>query len=61
MQLKLLQNEKFKKQQKYGDLIGNKTADKFTKVSRTLTQNTSETVKSESKNKAFDRDISKER
>ena len=37
------------------DLIGNKIADKITKVSRSSPQSNSETVGSESKNTGFDR------
>ena len=40
MHLKLLQKEQFKT----GSLIGNKIADKITKVSRTTPKNSSETV-----------------
>ena len=44
-----------------GDLIGNKIADKITKVSRTAPQNGSETVGSETKNTGFDRELTEER
>ena len=44
-----------------GDLIGNKIADKIAKVSRTLPQNSSETVTNEGENIEHDRKISKER
>ena len=51
MELKLLQREKFKKQQKQlVILISKKIADKITKVSKTSPQNTLETVESEIKN-----------
>ena len=44
MHLKLLQKEQFKKQQKQlGDLIGNKTADRDSKVSKNSPHNSSET------------------
>ena len=44
MHLKLLQKERFKKQQKAtGDLIGNKTVNKISRVSKTLLKNNSET------------------
>ena len=43
------------------DLIGNKSADKFTKVSRSLLEKGSVTVKSETENIGFDREIPKER
>ena len=43
MHLKLLQNERFKPQQKKtGDLIGNKIADRMTKVSKISPKNNSE-------------------
>ena len=44
-----------------GDLIGNKTADKITKLSRGSPQNNSETVESETEKIALDREIPKER
>ena len=44
-----------------GDLIGNNIADKFTKVSRTLPQNSSDKVKSEAENIRLDTEIPKER
>ena len=42
-----------------GYLIGNKTAHKITKVSRTLPQNTSEAVEGEIENNGLDREIAK--
>ena len=42
-----------------GDLVGNKIADKITKVSRTLLQNNSETVESETENIGFDKEYKK--
>ena len=46
--LKLLQKGQFKKAaEATGDLIGNKIADKITKVLKTLQQNNSETVANE--------------
>ena len=48
MHLKLFQKEQFKKQQKQlGDLIGNKIADKITRVSRTFPKNNPETSEEE--------------
>ena len=44
-----------------GDLIGNKTADKITKVSRALPQNISEAVTNKAENIGLDREIPKER
>ena len=44
-----------------GDLIGNKIADKITKVSRVSPQKSSEIVKNEAGNIGFDREIPKER
>ena len=44
-----------------GDLIGNKIADKITKVLRTSSQNTSERVPSETEDIKFDAKIPKER
>ena len=44
-----------------GDLIGNKIADKITKLSRGSPQNNSETVESETEKIEFDREIPKER
>ena len=44
MHLKLLQNKQFKKTaEATGDLIGNKIADKITRVSKTSPKNNSET------------------
>ena len=43
-----------------GDLIGNKIADKRTKISRSSPQNSSETVESKTENIGFDREIPKE-
>ena len=44
MHLKLLQKEQFKKTaEATGDIIGNKNADRITKVSKTSPQNNSET------------------
>ena len=46
MYLKVLQKEQFKKTaEATGDLIGNKIADKITRVSKTLPQNNSGTNK----------------
>ena len=42
-------------------MIGNKIADKITKVSRTSPQNTPETVESETEKIGFDREIPKQR
>ena len=64
MHVKLLQKFQFKKQQQVvasGGLIGNKIANKITKISRSSPQNSIETVKSETKIIAFDREIPKER
>ena len=48
MHLKPLQNESFKKKAEVtGDLIGNKTADKMTRVSKASLKNNSETNKEE--------------
>ena len=57
MHIKLLQKEYFKKTaEATGDLIGNKIADKITKVSRNSQQNNSKTVTNEN-----DKEIHKER
>ena len=50
MHLKLLQKSNSETAEATGDLIGNKIADKITKVSRGSPQNTSETVESETEN-----------
>ena len=50
-----------KKEEATGDLIGNKIADKITKVSRTSPQYTPETVKSQTEKIGFDREIPKQR
>ena len=42
-------------------MIGNKTADKITKVSRSSPHNSLRTVKNKTKNIGFDREITKER
>ena len=42
-------------------MIGNKIANKITKVSRTSTQNSLDAVKSKAENIGFDREIPKER
>ena len=48
MQLKLLQNERFKKAaESTADLIGNKIADKITRISKTSPQNNLETNEEE--------------
>ena len=60
MHLKLLQKSNSKTAKATGDLIGNKIADKITKVSRGSPQNTSETVESEIENTWFSREIPKE-
>ena len=60
MHLKLLQKSNSKTAEATGDLIGNKIADKITKVSRGSPQNTSETVESETENTWFNREIPKE-
>ena len=61
IQLKLLQKEQFKNAaEARGDLIGNKIADKITKVSRRSPQNSSEKVESETVNIRFDKEIPKE-
>ena len=58
IQLKLLQKEQFKNAaEARGDLIGNKIADKITKVSRRSPQNSSEKVESETVNIRFDKEI----
>ena len=44
-----------------GDLIGNKVADKITKIAGSSTQNYLETVEGETENIVFDRGIPKER
>ena len=44
-----------------GELIGNTFADKIIKASRTLSQNNSGTVESETENTRFDREIPEER
>ena len=56
MRLKLPQKVQFKKQQKHGNLIGNKIALKITKVSQNSQQNNSETVTNE-----HDKEITKAR
>ena len=57
MHLKLLQKELFKKTaEATDDLIGNRIADKITKVSKHLTWNSSETVESETENIGFSRE-----
>ena len=48
------------KNNRTGDFIENKIADKITMLSRTLAQNTSETVTNEIENMEFDRVIPKE-
>ena len=56
MRLKLYQKNQFKKKVgATGDLIGNKTADKITKISRTSPQNSLETFTDE-----HDKEISTE-
>ena len=47
MHLKLLKKSYSKKAEATGDLIGSKIANKITKASRNLPQNTSETIESE--------------
>ena len=48
MHLKLLQKERFKKTvETTGDIIGNKTADRITKVSKTSPKNNSKTNEKE--------------
>ena len=48
MHLKLIQKERFKEEAEApGDLIGNKIADKITRVSKTLPHNNSETNEEE--------------
>ena len=44
-----------------GNMIGNKIANKITKVSRISTQNSLDAVKSKAENIGFDREIPKER
>ena len=56
MHLKLLQKGVIQKTPATGDLIGNKIADRITKVSKSLQQNHSETVTNE-----HDKEIPKER
>ena len=60
MHLKLLQGEQ-KTAEATGYLIGNKIANKITKVSRTLPQNNSETITNETENIGLDREIPKEK
>ena len=50
-----------KKVEATDDLIGNKTTDKITNVSRTAPQNSWKTVECEAENKRFDKEIPKER
>ena len=48
MRLKLFQKKAIQKtSEATGDLVGNKIADKITKISKNLQQNNSETVKNE--------------
>ena len=61
MHLKMLQKEQFKKQQAYGDLIGNYIADKIIKVLKPSPQNISETIINEEENIELDREIPGER
>ena len=62
MHIKLLQKEQFKKKAKAnGYLIGNKIADKITKVSRTPLHNSSETITNETENTGPYSEIPKKR
>ena len=62
MHLKLIQKRAIQKTaEATDDLIGNRIADKITKVSRASPQNSSETVTNEVKNIEHEREISKER
>ena len=47
MRLELLQKEQFKNSRTTGDLIGNKIADKITRVTKTSPQNNRETNEEE--------------
>ena len=60
MQLKLFQKEQFNRGVT-GGWIGNKIADKFTKASRRLPQNSPKAVKNKTKYLGFDKEIPKER
>ena len=60
MQLKLFQKEQFSSRRNCG-WIGNKIADKITKASRRLPQNSPEVVKNKTKYLGFDKEIPKER
>ena len=58
MLLKLIQKGQFNKTaEATGDLIGDKIANKITKVSRTSAQNNSEAVTNETENNKLDREI----
>ena len=62
MHLKLIQKRAIQKTaEATDDLIGNRIADKITKVSRASPQNSSETVTNEVENIEHEREISKER
>ena len=58
MLLKLIQKGQFNKTaEATGDLIGDKIANKITKVSRTSAQNNSEAVTNETENNKLDREV----
>ena len=62
IQSKLLQKKTIQKTaEATGYLIGNKTADKITKVSKSSSHNSLEKVESETENTGSDREIPKER
>ena len=62
MHLKLIQKRAIQKTaEATDDLIGNRIADKITKVSRASPQNSSETVTNEVEKIEHEREISKER
>ena len=62
MHLKLIQKRAIQKTaEATDDLIGNRIADKITKVSRASPQNSSETVTNEEENIEHEREISNER
>ena len=62
IQLKLLQKKTIQKTaEATGYLIGNKTADKITKVSKRSSHNCLEKVESETENTGSDREMQKER